>query len=413
MTLYNPEHFFYPNEQKRYALGTKNKSLKRNDDGSLTIYVGNKSPGSDKESNWLPAPAGKFSIWIRAYWPGQGHAGRHVEAAGGDPRSEARARQGQVTGREASRSPVEEAERLLYAQDAYSSAFTLAVFVIIGSTFSLVVVPVLPMWPFGVLRVAEIALAAVALVFLLVTRGRPTVRGALFYSAAAILPYAAMVLPETAEWVRLGHPLNGFVMPQLLMACVALVVPRYFWLGAAVLALFTVEALGVYAYLVHAGLRELRLSAEPFFSLIFALVGFSLLVMREQRRALAVKHIRAQSEVLALERIGPLFARVRAGLKDCVDALSERATTPACFADRQRSRRREIGRARRGGSARSAAASTSLLPREPQVLSRSRVRPACPRHGRGGAFALRTRRAHRRDGAGHVARRRWRFCSSA
>jgi hypothetical protein len=56
---------------KRYALGTKNKSLKYSDDGSLTIYLGNNSPGKDKESNWLPAPPGNFSIWIRAYWPDQ------------------------------------------------------------------------------------------------------------------------------------------------------------------------------------------------------------------------------------------------------------------------------------------------------------------------------------------------------
>jgi hypothetical protein len=69
LTMYNPEHFFYPNALKRYALGTKNKSLKYNDDGSLTIYLGNKSPGKERESNWLPAPAGNFSIWLRAYWP--------------------------------------------------------------------------------------------------------------------------------------------------------------------------------------------------------------------------------------------------------------------------------------------------------------------------------------------------------
>jgi hypothetical protein len=69
LTMYNPEHFFYPNALKRYALGTKNKSLKYNDDGRLTIYLGNKSPGKEKESNWLPAPAGNFSIWLRAYWP--------------------------------------------------------------------------------------------------------------------------------------------------------------------------------------------------------------------------------------------------------------------------------------------------------------------------------------------------------
>ncbi len=71
LTMYNPEHYFYPNALKRYALGTKNKSLKYNTDGGLTIYLGNKSPGKDKESNWLPAPAGEFSIWLRAYWPDQ------------------------------------------------------------------------------------------------------------------------------------------------------------------------------------------------------------------------------------------------------------------------------------------------------------------------------------------------------
>jgi hypothetical protein len=51
------------------SLGTKNKTLKYNSDGSLTIYLGNESPGKDKESNWLPAPSGNFSIWLRAYWP--------------------------------------------------------------------------------------------------------------------------------------------------------------------------------------------------------------------------------------------------------------------------------------------------------------------------------------------------------
>jgi len=71
LTMYNPAHLFAPNALNRFALGTKNKSLKNNPDGSLTIYLGNKSPGKDKESNWLPAPLGNFSIWLRAYWPNQ------------------------------------------------------------------------------------------------------------------------------------------------------------------------------------------------------------------------------------------------------------------------------------------------------------------------------------------------------
>ena len=34
LTVYNPEHFFYPNALNRYALGTKNKTLKHNDDAA-------------------------------------------------------------------------------------------------------------------------------------------------------------------------------------------------------------------------------------------------------------------------------------------------------------------------------------------------------------------------------------------
>ena len=68
LTLYNEHHFFHPNDIGRYSLGTKNKDLIRNADGSLTIYAGAKSPGTDKEANWLPAPDGAFSLYIRSYW---------------------------------------------------------------------------------------------------------------------------------------------------------------------------------------------------------------------------------------------------------------------------------------------------------------------------------------------------------
>ncbi|MGV0741199.1 DUF1254 domain-containing protein [Mycolicibacterium sp. XJ870] len=68
LTLYNDKHLFHPNPLNRYSLGTKNKDLKRNPDGSLTLHAGAKSPGPEIESNWLPAPDGPFSLFIRAYW---------------------------------------------------------------------------------------------------------------------------------------------------------------------------------------------------------------------------------------------------------------------------------------------------------------------------------------------------------
>ena len=43
--------------------------MKKNADGSVTIYIQNKSPGSDKEGNWLPAPNGPIYIVMRLYWP--------------------------------------------------------------------------------------------------------------------------------------------------------------------------------------------------------------------------------------------------------------------------------------------------------------------------------------------------------
>jgi hypothetical protein len=68
LTLYNEHHFFSPNEIKRYSLGTKNKSLKFNADGSLTLYVQSDPPA--QRDNWLPAPkAGDFTLYVRAYWP--------------------------------------------------------------------------------------------------------------------------------------------------------------------------------------------------------------------------------------------------------------------------------------------------------------------------------------------------------
>lgn len=70
LTLYNEHHFFEPNELKRYSVGTKNRRMKYDDDGSLTIYVQSEAPEDSKRDNWLPAPkSGDFSLYVRTYWP--------------------------------------------------------------------------------------------------------------------------------------------------------------------------------------------------------------------------------------------------------------------------------------------------------------------------------------------------------
>jgi hypothetical protein len=44
-------------------------NMKKNADGSLTLYIQRSSPGKAKESNWLPAPDGPMYIIMRLYWP--------------------------------------------------------------------------------------------------------------------------------------------------------------------------------------------------------------------------------------------------------------------------------------------------------------------------------------------------------
>lgn len=57
-----------PNPLDRYSISAR-QALKANPDGSVDILIQDESPGADKESNWLPAPAGTFGLMLRLYWP--------------------------------------------------------------------------------------------------------------------------------------------------------------------------------------------------------------------------------------------------------------------------------------------------------------------------------------------------------
>jgi hypothetical protein len=68
VTLYDADGFPVPNALNRHALGDRDP-LKFNADGSLDLYLQQKSPGKDKEANWLPTPAGEFTLTMRLYAP--------------------------------------------------------------------------------------------------------------------------------------------------------------------------------------------------------------------------------------------------------------------------------------------------------------------------------------------------------
>jgi len=68
LTMYDADYFFVDNPLNRYTLSQRNQ-LRANADGSVDLYIQHDSPGADKESNWLPAPADRFILMLRMYWP--------------------------------------------------------------------------------------------------------------------------------------------------------------------------------------------------------------------------------------------------------------------------------------------------------------------------------------------------------
>lgn len=71
MTMYDGKtKLLVDNPLDRYLINSPMlPSLKRDPDGSIALYVQAKSPGQDKESNWLPAPTGPFYVILRNYSP--------------------------------------------------------------------------------------------------------------------------------------------------------------------------------------------------------------------------------------------------------------------------------------------------------------------------------------------------------
>jgi hypothetical protein len=59
---------FVPNQINRYSV-SDHSGLVPNADGSVNIYIQNTAPAGH-ESNWLPAPADRFILWLRVYIPG-------------------------------------------------------------------------------------------------------------------------------------------------------------------------------------------------------------------------------------------------------------------------------------------------------------------------------------------------------
>jgi hypothetical protein len=71
LTMYElPQSLLVANPMERYLINSPMlPSLVPDSDGGYTLYIQHESPGMAKEPNWLPAPAGPFTLVLRLYWP--------------------------------------------------------------------------------------------------------------------------------------------------------------------------------------------------------------------------------------------------------------------------------------------------------------------------------------------------------
>ena len=67
LTMADEKQRFVANPIDRYSVGDRS-GLAQNPDGSVDIYLQNAAPAGPR-SNWLPAPTGRFNLWLRVYMP--------------------------------------------------------------------------------------------------------------------------------------------------------------------------------------------------------------------------------------------------------------------------------------------------------------------------------------------------------
>ena len=69
LTVYGTPGPLVANSLNRYAIGDRTPGIVVDDDGAMNIVLQHDAPPGHTMANWLPTPAGPFTLMMRLYWP--------------------------------------------------------------------------------------------------------------------------------------------------------------------------------------------------------------------------------------------------------------------------------------------------------------------------------------------------------
>jgi hypothetical protein len=131
-----------------------------------------------------------------------------------------------------------------------------------------------------------------------------------------------------SEWllgrwtIGIGRPYSPFIAHKLLLVTLPVVGPALGWMASGALLATTVDALILYFLLGLGRHPEIVSFAEPWTTTAFALMGFLLLNLREQRRVASLAVLRAECHKDAAQRRAGLLLAVRDQLNSPLQILA-------------------------------------------------------------------------------------------
>jgi hypothetical protein len=269
------------------------------------------APAGPRLSRAMNAAAGRLAN-VRDRLVELGTSGADATAAAAAP--------GAATSAE---SQLTTAEQQLFAHDAHNGALTLAIIAAIcGPLAASFVFRQLPS-PGPALCWAGLGLVGLAATAeLLRTRRRPSSSRALWLLLVLVAATLPAELYANAIAARGTQPFEPFQGNKFLMLILPLILSRRRLLGALLEALLAAQSFGTYFYWLHLSTLRARIPlVEPWNVLLFAGVGFALILQREQRQVASLRLLRAERELAALGRRAALCLALRDQINSPLQAL--------------------------------------------------------------------------------------------